>query len=427
MKAGKLHELVKRIAARGGIVLFILVALEVMIMISPFAFFFYSVFSPLFNWLNQYAATRWLTAFFLPHMILPPTLFLQAVRVLGSVLFVAGMAMFVACALQIYLGKLVRWGVASKGLYRYIRHPQYLALGLWGVGMSILWPRFIVLVSLSIMFILYRFLASDEEARMRLRYGEAYEEYTRRTGRFFPRRVERLLAVLRSFAPRPLRRPVLVPALIVGLVVGAGFVCRAVTLNSLPYASQVNITLVPILPEDSGVSGSALGGILRAAGEGKAGRLEPGKDYLGYLMPPDYIMQGMIADMGESSHLYHHHQTVGMITDWVLHPFEHLRRPPSAEMARMRNVDPGVARRRHCPLGINRDDLQCDHCPYRRVILVEVVQPAGKRASGSDLLSFGSVRVPVEAIDIDTRTGQIVKVTEVGRATAWKDVPTPGI
>jgi hypothetical protein len=104
MKAGKLHELVKRIAARGGIVLFILVALEVMIMISPFAFFFYSVFSPLFNWLNQYAGTRWLTAFFLPHMILPPTLFLQAVRVLGSVLFVAGMAMFVACALQIYLG-----------------------------------------------------------------------------------------------------------------------------------------------------------------------------------------------------------------------------------------------------------------------------------------------------------------------------------
>ena len=93
----------------------------------------------------------------------------------------------------------------------------------------------------------------------------------------------------------------------------------------------------------------------------------------------------------------------------------------------MHNVDPAVARRHHCPLGINRDDLQCDHCPYRRVILVEVVQPAGKRASGSDLLSFESVRVPVEAIDIDTRTGQIVKVTQVGGATAWKDVPTPGI
>jgi len=427
MKAATLHELVKRVAARGGIVLFVLVALEVMIMISPFAFFFYSVFSPLFNWLNQYAATRWLTAFFLPHMILPPTLFLQGLRVLGSVLFVVGMTAFVVCALQIYMGKLFRWGVAGKGLYRHIRHPQYLALGLWGAGMSILWPRFIVLASLSIMFILYRFLARDEEARMRRRYGEAYEDYTRRTGRFFPRLIEGGFAVLGSLVPRPLRGAALVPAVIVGLVIGAGFVCRAVTLDSLPYASQANLTLVPILPEDSGVSGIVLGGILRAAGEGKAGRLEPGKDYLGYLMPPDYVMQGMIADMGESSHLYHHHQTVGMITDWVLHPFEHLRRPPSAEMARMRNVDPAVARRHHCPLGINRDDLQCDHCPYRRVILVEVVPPAGKRASGSDLLSLESVRVPVEAIDIDTRTGQIVKVTEVGRATAWKNVPTPGM
>jgi len=262
---------------------------------------------------------------------------------------------------------------------------------------------------------------------MRLRHGEAYEEYARRTGRFFPRRVERVFGVLGSFVPRPLRRPALVPAVIVGLVIGAGFVCHAITLDSLPYVSRANITLVPILPEDSGVTGNALDGILRAAAKGKAGRLEPDKDYLGYLMPPDYIMQGMIADMGESSHLYHHHQTVGMITDWVLHPLEHLRRPPSAAMARMHNVDPAVARRHHCPLGINQDDLQCDRCPYRRVILVEVMQPAGKRASGNDLLSFGSVRVPVEAIDLDTRTGEIVKVTEVGRATAWRDVPTPGI
>jgi hypothetical protein len=96
-------------------------------------------------------------------------------------------------------------------------------------------------------------------------------------------------------------------------------------------------------------------------------------------------------------------------------------------MARMHNVDPAIARRHHCPLGINQADLRCDRCPYRRVILVEVERPDGARASGSELLSFASTRVPVEAIDIDTRTGEIVKVTEVGRTTAWKDVPTPGI
>ncbi|MCG6536246.1 MAG: hypothetical protein L7F78_16480, partial [Syntrophales bacterium LBB04] len=63
-------------------------------MISPFAFFFYSVFNPVLHWLGSYSATGWLTTFFLPHMILPPTLFLKAVRVLGSILFVVGAVTF---------------------------------------------------------------------------------------------------------------------------------------------------------------------------------------------------------------------------------------------------------------------------------------------------------------------------------------------
>ena len=80
----------RNIAARGSIIVFFIMAFEVMIMISPFAFFFYSVFNPVLHWLERYSATAWLTSFFLPHMILPPTLFLQAIRILGSVLLVVG-------------------------------------------------------------------------------------------------------------------------------------------------------------------------------------------------------------------------------------------------------------------------------------------------------------------------------------------------
>ena len=145
----------KKIAFLGALGLFLLAALEVVIMISPFAFFFYSVFNPIFHFLAQSPYTRWTTMFFLPHMILPPTPFLQTVRVLGSIFFVAGLATFIICALQVYLGKIFKWGIASRGLYRYIRHPQYLALGICGIGMAILWPRFIVLVTLSLMFLLY--------------------------------------------------------------------------------------------------------------------------------------------------------------------------------------------------------------------------------------------------------------------------------
>jgi protein-S-isoprenylcysteine O-methyltransferase Ste14 len=427
VKSVRFRKLLARLAARGGIVLFFVMALEVMIMISPFAFFFYSVFNPVFNWLDRYAATRWLTAFFLPHMILPPTLFLKSVRVLGSALFLVGMATFVICALQVYLGKLFRRGVATGGLYHLLRHPQYLALGTWGVGMSILWPRFIVLAFLAIMFILYYFLAGDEEARMRLRHGDAYEQYARRTGRFFPRPVERAFAFIGRLAPLSVPAAVRTPALILCIVIGAGFLCRAVTLSSLRFESKANVTLVAILPEDSALSANVLDGLLRGAAEGKAGRLQADRDYLGYVMPVDYVMQGMIADTGLESHLYMHHQTVAMITDWVLHPFEHLRRPPSVQMAQMHNVDPSAARRHHCPLGMDREDLRCETCPYRRVILVEVTRPGGTRCSGSELLSFDAARVPVEVVDINAETGDIVKVTNVGRSTAWKDVPTPAI
>ena len=136
--------LVKKIAASGGIIAFFIIAFEVMIMISPFAFFFYSVFNPIFAWLDQSTATRWLTSFFLPHMILPPTLPLKAIRIAGSIFFLIGMAGFLLCAIQLYLGKIFKWGIAAKVLYTHIRHPQYLFLGLWGVGLVILWPRFIV-------------------------------------------------------------------------------------------------------------------------------------------------------------------------------------------------------------------------------------------------------------------------------------------
>lgn len=73
------------------------------------------------------------------------------------------------------------------------RHPRYLSLALRGIGMAILWPRFIVIVSLSVMFVLYYYPAKDEERRMLSAYGESYGNYMSRTGRFLPRSIERFL------------------------------------------------------------------------------------------------------------------------------------------------------------------------------------------------------------------------------------------
>jgi len=415
----------RRIAARGGIILFFVMAFEVMIMISPFAFFFYSVFNPIFHGLDAYPFTRWLTHFFLPHMVLPPTLPLRIIRVSGSVLFVLGCAAFLVCALQVYLGKILGWGIARRGLYRWIRHPQYTALGIWGAGMAILWPRFIVLATLSVMFVLYDFLARDEERRMIDRYGDSYRGYMRHTAMFLPIPRRRRPAVPAPSAPaRPSRaRRIAALSSVVTLVMGAGFLCRWVTLDSLPLETRANVTLLPIMPEDAGTEASVLGAIRSGGIE----FLDDGKDYLGYEMPVDYIMQGMIADTGTEHHLYKQHHTVGLIVDWVLHPFAHLRRSPAAHMAAMANADPVMARRHHCPLGIDRPGMDCDRCDYRRVVLVEVDNPSRGHRSGKALFAFDTRRTPAGVIDIDTRTGEILRAARVGPETAWGGVPTPAI
>lgn len=102
----------------GVIVLYFIIALEVLIMISPFAAFFYAALNPVLLFFAEWPAMRWLTAFFLPHMVLPPGLFLQTVRVAGSVLFVAGAVVFLVCAGQVYFHKFFRRDPALGGLYR---------------------------------------------------------------------------------------------------------------------------------------------------------------------------------------------------------------------------------------------------------------------------------------------------------------------
>jgi protein-S-isoprenylcysteine O-methyltransferase Ste14 len=397
----------RNIVAKGGIVVFFVMAFEVMIMISPFAFFFYTVFNPVFHFLGDYSATRWLVHFFLPHMLLPPTLPLKIIRISGSVLFVLGCAMFIICASQVYLGKILKRGMATRGIYRFVRHPQYTSLGIWGAGMAILWPRFIVLFTLSIMFALYYFLAKDEERRMTDLYGDAYRKYMTETGMFFP-------GIWKN-NPNPAvsnhvlhAKHIFALTSLVVIVIGAGFACRRLTLNSLQLKSKDNVTLVSIMPEDSPTESVILSAVQSRGVE----FLNKGNDYLGYEMPVD---------------LYKQHHTIGLIIDWVFHPFAHLRRSPYAHMAKMNNVDPSTARRRHCPLGIDNQNMDCNNCEYRRVIFVKVENPAGKHISHKELFAFNAKRTPVGFIDINIKTGDIINSERVRSKTAWMNVPTPAI
>ncbi len=275
--------------------------------------------------LNQSWMTRWLTAFFLPHMVVPPNGALTVLRILGSVFFVGGMLIFLVCAGQVYLGKLLRKGVATRGLYTLIRHPQYLGLGLAALGLAIMWPRFLTLALFGVMLFLYYLLAKDEERRMINRFGESYIAYINRTGMFLPHFIERALIG----NPKPQQRLGLGKAIVIFLVllvitVGGGFILRAYTVHRLPLEQVSGIDVITITKEDltraeqllpSALQDPAIASKLQMMENNKGHRL------LAYFIPIDYVMQGMIANTGEEWKLFEQHKTIGMITEYIFHPF----------------------------------------------------------------------------------------------------------
>ena len=271
------------------------------------------------------------------------------------------------------------------------------------------------------MFVLYYFLALDEESRMNNLYSKSYKEYMKKTGMFFPKAIENIIH-LNALQNTWVKKLAVSSGLFI-IVLLAGVILRYITLSSIEYFASQNVTLLSILPEDNKI----ISNVIKVIGQNKnkINFISNDKSYLGYLMPVDYIMQGMIADTGEKSQLHKHHNTFVLIFDWVFHPFRHLRNPPSAQMAKMHGIDPIFARRYHCPLNIDNPNMACDTCPYRRVILVEIVN--GNSVSGSDSLSVKYKRIPAGYIDINTTTGEIISVNRVEESTAWKDVPTPSI
>jgi len=388
----------------GVILLYFVVALEVLIMISPFAAFFYSVFNPVLLFLARWPESRWLAAFFLPHMVLPPGLFLKAVRVAGSVLFVGGGIAFVVCAAQVYSHKLLRRGPALAGLYRWIRHPQYVALSLAGLGLAILWPRFLTIVLWTVMVGLYSLLARDEERRMLKQFGDRYAEYMGRTGRFLPRALETLGH--RPFPRSPVPGPALGFVILVAVAVGGAFALRAYTVARLPLWSSGRVVALAILPGDGPMLEHRMAEVLDLPAV-KARLAATRGPILAYVVPREYVMQGMIADTGPEWRLYEHHQTLSMIADWIFHPFRHL--------------EGGHAR--HHPGGALAPAVPAGGV-VRRLIFLGVETPRDDTTPAS-LFAINSSRVPHFLVDVDIHGLVVLATRDLGPGTGWGEVPTP--
>ncbi len=402
----------KRFAWISAIFLSFIVGLEIVIMISPFAFFFYAAFNPFLLALNQSSMTRWLTAFYLPHMVVSANEALRIVRILGSVFFVVGMLIFFVCATQVYIGKLLKKGVATRGLYTVIRHPQYLGLGMAAFGLSIMWPRFLTLVLFAIMLFLYYLLAKDEERRMTNRFGESYIAYMNRTGMFLPSCIEKAFA--RNSKPESLSIGKVIAILLILLVVivGSGFISRTYTVHHLSLGQVNHVDVITITKNDLITAKQLLPSVLQ--NPTIASKLQPienhkGQRLLAYFIPIDYVMQGMIADTGGEWKLFKQHKTIGMITEYIFHPFSHLTG--------------GHARH----IGIEVHNLSMHNSPAmkRRIIFIEVSAGSEEFTSPFDDFDINIIRKPLFFVDVHLHTSEVLQIRDTPTGSGWGTVPTP--
>jgi protein-S-isoprenylcysteine O-methyltransferase Ste14 len=118
----------------------------------------------------------------------------MALQVAGGVLIVAGSAVLLAA-----FGRFVFEGIGTPapiaptehlvigGLYRYVRNPQYLAVGSVILGQALLLGRPVLLAYLAVFAAaVTSFVHGYEEPTLQQRYGAEYDAYRRDVRRWLP-------------------------------------------------------------------------------------------------------------------------------------------------------------------------------------------------------------------------------------------------
>ncbi len=284
-----------------------LVMIEVLVMISPFAFYWYSLYAPTLQGLHRSSATAWVEAFFLPHSVITtsPTLEFMRWRV-GSYCFSLGLLAFFFCAVQVYGAKLLRRGMVRSWIYSRVRHPLYLSLAVAGFGLLTMWPRIIILIFYLGMLFAYYFLSRFEEKQMESKHPE-YAEYRRRTAMFIPGNPGgKIFRWMFGWIRNPAVARAAASVAIIVLVLGGGLLLRLYTIGHsatklLPEDRTLAIAAWPMPPDKiAQVVAVALSDPrVRSALE-----KEPQAVFTAHVLPQDYGMVNMFADIGTDHRMF---------------------------------------------------------------------------------------------------------------------------
>lgn len=284
-----------------------LVMIEVIIMISPFAFYWYSLYAPTLQGLHRWRATAWMEAFFLPHSVITTSVMLEVLRwQIGTYAFSLGILGFLFCLFQIYGAKLFRKGVVRSWIYARIRHPQYLCLAVAGFGLLTMWPRLIILILYLGMLFAYYFLASFEEKQMETAHPE-YAEYRRHTAMFIPGNPGgKLFRLFFGWIPRRSVGLTVASLAVIVFVIGGGLLLRRYTIGHaatdlLPEDRTLAIAIWPMPAE-------MLQRVVSVTLQDERVKLALNKEqsavFTAHVLPEDYGMVNMFADVGTDHRMF---------------------------------------------------------------------------------------------------------------------------
>jgi protein-S-isoprenylcysteine O-methyltransferase Ste14 len=392
----------------GTIFAYLLIGVEIIIMISPFALYFYSVYGPILNSMAGNRWTSWLPEFFLPHMVFLDDPVILALSYL-QLLLVVGLLLFLAAAVPLYYGRFTRKGVVTGSFYRRIRHPQYLFLAISGLGLLLYWPRFIILIFYVTMLFVYYLLARNEEWRMQQESPGKYDDYMTRTPMFIPGnpggRLYRLL--LGRIKPRWLG---LAAAYLLSLVLATGLALgvRSYTVSRLPVVTAEQVTLLPVFIRPA----AEVREVYRAAVANslvvRNFLVEHPRINLVYLMPGDFFLNALVTDKDRR------------FSDEIIERF------PEVLEWHERRFKGGLGKFFRIFYNYTRQlgRVETDH-DVERLIFVAVSDQAGRPVAVDRLFNLGWRRQPLLLVDIDAYSHEVLAVAEASGRHKWGEMPMP--
>jgi len=100
----------------------------------------------------------------------------------GTAISISGLVLIAVGWVQIHRAS----GLVTRGLYHYMRHPQYTGVFLFTFGWILHWPSVVTLILWPVLIGAYVWLARQEERQAVDEFGAVYLEYANQTKRFIP-------------------------------------------------------------------------------------------------------------------------------------------------------------------------------------------------------------------------------------------------